>query len=124
VHCDIKPGNLIAPENGTPAVLVDFGSAIILDSDTRTPENRPERYGTPGYAAPEQYQHQATGQSDVYGLAATLYHLLTGDDPTKHPLAFPALWRIPTDLTAILTPALERDPTLRPTPIDFSNVLH
>jgi tRNA A-37 threonylcarbamoyl transferase component Bud32 len=123
-HCDIKPGNLIAPENGTPAILVDFGSAIILDSDLRTPETLPEHYGTPGYAAPEQYQHQATCQSDVYGLAATLYHLLTGDDPTKHPLAFPALWRIPPEIAAILSPALERDPTLRPTPIAFSNALH
>ncbi|MDZ4718515.1 MAG: serine/threonine-protein kinase [Roseiflexaceae bacterium] len=122
VHCDIKPGNLIAPEIGAPAILVDFGSAIVLNAIT--PENQPEHYGTPGYAAPEQYHRQAHCKSDVYGLAATLYHLLANEDPTKHPLAFPALSRIPTEIAAALTPALEHDPALRPTPAAFSAVLH
>jgi serine/threonine protein kinase len=47
-------------------------------------------YGTPGYAAPEQY---GTGQtdvrSDIFSLGATLHHCLTGRNPSESPLDFP-----------------------------------
>jgi serine/threonine protein kinase len=116
-HCDIKPSNLIAPPGG-PAILLDFGSAVTQTIANTT--RRLDHYGTPGYAAPEQYQHQASPASDIYALAATLYHLVTGDDPTTHPLAFPALWRLPAELQEILSAALERNPASRPTPDLFA----
>ncbi len=41
--------------------------------------------GTEGYAAPEQYRGEATPASDVYGVGATLHHLLTRRDPRLEP---------------------------------------
>jgi hypothetical protein len=111
-HCDIKPGNLLAPPDGPP-LLIDFGSAASLGAENAQPA--PERYGTPGYAAPEQYRGQPSLASDIYGLAATLYHLLTGDDPACHPLAFPQLDRLPPEIAALLRVALQPDPAARPT---------
>jgi hypothetical protein len=116
VHCDIKPANLALPEAGGPTKLLDFGSAM-LPGVAQGSGN--ERYGTPGYAAPEQYSGAASPRSDVYGLAATLYHLLTGDDPTGHPLAFPALGMLPAEIAAALNPALDRSPEERPDPAAF-----
>lgn len=122
VHCDIKPTNLILPPGRRTPVLVDFGGAV--SQQTRANETtRLARYGTPGYAAPEQYQGQSSPKSDVYGLAATLYHLLTNDDPSAHPLAFPALAHLPSDIVEVLAPALERDPDARPDVRTFSTSL-
>jgi hypothetical protein len=121
VHCDIKPGNLIMPDQGGPAVLVDFGSAAQIRFGASVTQT--ERYGTPGYAAPEQYHGEAAARSDVYGLAATLYHALTGDDPTAHPLSFPALSTLPADIASILAEALARDISARPDPCTFRDRL-
>ncbi|MBC8077999.1 MAG: serine/threonine protein kinase, partial [Chloroflexales bacterium] len=52
-HCDIKPSNLIVPPDEQP-LLVDFGSAALLGANGV--QAAPARYGTPGYAAPEQYR--------------------------------------------------------------------
>lgn len=113
VHHDIKPANLIVRPDDNRLILVDFGSAVLLPSST--PQTiRLDTYGTPGYAAPEQYQGTASPKSDVYALAATLYHLLTDDDPTGHPLAFPAMTQLPPDVAAVLQAALVRDAAARP----------
>jgi serine/threonine protein kinase len=119
VHCDIKPANLILPPGGRAPVLIDFGGALHVPNGDQ-PVTRLDRYGTPGYAAPEQYAGVASPRSDVYSLAATLYHLLTGDDPGAHPLAFPVLGVLPTEVAAVLEPALVRDPAARPEPRLFS----
>jgi hypothetical protein len=113
VHCDIKPANLILPPGSRAPVLVDFGGAARLQAMPQ-PTARLERYGTPGYAAPEQYQGRSSSKSDVYGLAATLYHLLTDDDPCAHPLRFPALPTLAPEIAAALAPALAADPDERP----------
>jgi serine/threonine protein kinase len=77
IHRDIKPSNIIVPAAGRGGVLVDFGlaKAYVPDSLTTT-----IRQGTPGYAAPEQYggRGRTDVRTDVYGLGATLYTLLTG----------------------------------------------
>ncbi len=124
VHCDLKPGNLIVNPTTDSVVLVDFGSAIEMRS------NQPmaaapglHHYSTPGYAPPELYRGQPTPRSDVYGLAATLYHLATGDDPSNHPLTFPALNALPGDISAALRQALAHDPAQRPTPFIFRDTL-
>ena len=78
VHRDIKPANIIVPTKSRDAFLVDFGLAkeYIKNKTTNI-----FRYGTPGYAAPEQYGQGTSLQTDVYGLAATIYTLLTGTVP-------------------------------------------
>jgi serine/threonine protein kinase len=77
LHRDIKPANIVVPFNAQSAVLVDFGTAKPFVAGTATILFA----GTSNYAAPEQYTGGTTPQTDVYGLAATLYTLLTGRVP-------------------------------------------
>ncbi len=80
VHRDIKPDNIIVPLDGAKAVLVDFGTAKEFISDGTTTVFR---HGSPGYAPIEQYSpgSRTNLRTDVYGLGATLYTLLTGITP-------------------------------------------
>ena len=78
IHRDIKPENIIVPTASDEAVLVDFGLAKEYIPERTTTIIR---QGTPGYAAPEQYAGGTNPRSDVYGLGATLYTLLTGIVP-------------------------------------------
>jgi tRNA A-37 threonylcarbamoyl transferase component Bud32/tetratricopeptide (TPR) repeat protein len=74
VHGDVKPENLVVADDGH-VVIVDFGSAIRIGDDG-------ERFGTPGYSAPELLVGEAlTPAADVYSLAATTAFLLTGVVP-------------------------------------------
>ncbi|HEU0034060.1 MAG TPA: diguanylate cyclase [Kofleriaceae bacterium] len=121
VHRDVKPGNVIRDPFRNRCVLVDVGIA-------RRYGQFAESAGTPGYAAPEVILGgEASAQSDVYGLAATAYTILTltapwGDD--EHVLARqvggesvvpPSALR--GELAAadeILLAGLSRDPSRRP----------
>lgn len=85
LHRDIKPSNIIVPASGDAAVLVDFGIAKEYHPDCTTTAFRT---GSPGYAAPEQYSTGTSTRSDIYGLGATFYTLLTGSIPAD------ALYRI------------------------------
>lgn len=80
VHRDIKPDNIIMPLDGNEAVLVDFGTA-----KEYLPDGTITIFGhfSPGYAAIEQYstKSETDFRTDVYGLGATLYALLTGVIP-------------------------------------------
>ena len=113
VHRDIKPANLIIGAKDQRAHLVDFGIArAYAPSNARRKQTT--ALGTPGYAPPEQYQGNAEPRSDLYALAATLYHLVTDRDPTDYPpFQFPAVRtlnpRLSLDLEAILTRALMLD---------------
>jgi serine/threonine protein kinase len=78
IHRDIKPSNIIAPASGGPAVLVDLGIAKEFDQDATTTAIR---HASPGYGAPEQYSTGTNMRTDVYGLGATVYALLTGVVP-------------------------------------------
>ena len=78
VHRDIKPANIIVPVGADEAVLVDFGSAKEYVAGVGTTALR---HRSPGYAAPEQYSSGTTPRTDIYGLGATLYTLLTGTVP-------------------------------------------
>lgn len=78
VHRDIKPSNIIAPISAGPTVLVDLGIAKEFDQDATTTAIR---HASPGYGAPEQYSTGTNPRTDIYGLGATLYALLTGTVP-------------------------------------------
>jgi hypothetical protein len=79
LHRDLNPTNVVLTPEGR-VVLIDFGLAREFATDATTPMTR---IVTPGYAAPEQYQHEgrAGPPTDVFGLAATLYCGLTGRAP-------------------------------------------
>ena len=129
LHRDIKPANILVDDHGEPLVS-DFGLAKSLDaiSDlTRTLTS----FGTPGYIAPEQAKSAAadlTPASDVYGLGAVLFYLLTGRPPfvgenalivvrqatdTPAPRLRSIEPSLDRDLETICARCLERDPKAR-----------
>lgn len=81
LHRDIKPDNLMVAANGR-VVLLDFGTAREFASGKT---KRMTAIVTPGYAPLEQYGQQAKFgiYTDVYALAATLYHAVTGEVPVQ-----------------------------------------
>ena len=87
IHRDIKPGNLILTGKGT-VKLVDLGLASmggpdqIIDSVAELKTEDGHLAGTLPYMAPEQARSlaRATVQSDIYGLGATWFYLLTGEE--------------------------------------------
>lgn len=108
-HRDIKPSNIILRPDGE-CVLVDFGAVreAILDDRSRGSSV----VGTFGYMAPEQFQARAYPSTDLYGLAATALHLLTGIEPGRFPLRrlkpeLDAFLSTDAHLTAILDILLE-----------------
>jgi serine/threonine protein kinase len=78
LHRDIKPANILMPTAGNTPVLVDFGLAKEYDPDGTTTA---ARHCSPGFSAPEQYTRGTGPRSDIYGLGATLYALITGCNP-------------------------------------------
>jgi WD40 repeat protein len=79
MHLDLKPANVLIDENGIPHVA-DFGLARRIDSAADSDEVS----GTPSYMAPEQASPRASGitrATDIWGLGAILYELVTGEPP-------------------------------------------
>lgn len=108
VFRDLKPSNIMIDRTGR-VKLIDFGIARFFQEDKREDTYV---YGTPGYAAPEQY---GTGQTDVrsdlFSLGATLHHCLTGKNPPESSLNFPDPRQVNPKLrketSALISKALE-----------------
>lgn len=81
IHRDIKPGNVMLMDDESDIVkVVDFGLAKL--SNERSLTNAGELWGSPPYMAPEQANGDPVDtRSDVYGLGAVFYEMLTGKDP-------------------------------------------
>ena len=112
---DLKPGNIMRTRKGQ-LYLIDFGIARRFKPG-QAKDTIP--FGSPGFAAPEQYgRAQTTPQADIYSLGALLYCLITGDDPSEHPFDFPPLHQYGTDgireLNALIQHMVTPDPMQRP----------
>lgn len=83
IYRDMKPSNVMLKPDGN-VVLFDFGTAREYKSSSIADTTC---LGTIGYAAPEQYggHGQTDARTDIYCLGATMYHLLTGHNPSQHP---------------------------------------
>ncbi|UCD85030.1 MAG: serine/threonine protein kinase [Deltaproteobacteria bacterium] len=110
VFRDLKPSNIMVTPHGR-IKLIDFGIARFFKEEQ---EQDTYIFGTPGYAAPEQY---GTGQtdvrSDIFSLGATLHHCLTGADPNLNPFEFKSPReineRISGKTSDVIMKALEND---------------
>jgi TolB-like protein/Flp pilus assembly protein TadD/predicted Ser/Thr protein kinase len=129
LHRDIKPGNILLDTKGEPH-LTDFGLARLVETES-TVTRTMEVLGTPSYMAPEQAvgnNARVAGATDIYGLGAVLYQLLTGHPPFAGGTTFetvrlvldtdprqPRLWnpKVDRDLATICLKCLEKDPQRR-----------
>jgi TolB-like protein/predicted Ser/Thr protein kinase len=140
LHRDIKPGNILLDAKDEPH-LTDFGLARLTEAES-TVTRTIETLGTPSYMAPEQAlgnNNQLSSATDVYGLGAVLYHLLTGHPPFAGGTTYdtirllleteprqPHLWnaKIDRDLATICLKCLEKDPQRRyPTALGLADDL-
>jgi serine/threonine protein kinase/tetratricopeptide (TPR) repeat protein len=129
LHRDIKPGNILLDAKSEPH-LTDFGLARLVESES-TVTRTLEVLGTPSYMAPEQAagnNTKLTNTTDVYGLGAVLYQILTGHPPFAGGTTYetikllleteprpPRLWnaKVDRDLSTICLKCLEKDPQRR-----------
>jgi protein-L-isoaspartate(D-aspartate) O-methyltransferase len=100
VHRDLKPANILFNAKGE-VVLTDFGIAVLLESTTFI-----NRYGTPAYMAPEQFQGVVSKKSDQFALGCIAYELVTGERPFRHSRSDPPI--PPSTLNPIVPPHIER----------------
>src|SRR6184192_4192187 len=129
LHRDIKPGNILLDAKGEPH-LTDFGLARLVESESSVTHTL-DVLGTPSYMAPDQAMGNNAAISsitDVYGLGAVLYQLLTGQPPFAGGTTYETIKllldieprqprllnpKIDRDLSTICLKCLEKDPKRR-----------
>jgi serine/threonine protein kinase/Tfp pilus assembly protein PilF len=129
LHRDIKPGNILLDAKDEPH-LTDFGLARLVESES-TVTRTMDVLGTPSYMAPEQAvgnNAAVSSVTDVYGLGAVLYQLLTGQPPFAGGTTYQTInlvldteprqprllnRKIGHDLSTICLRCLEKDPKRR-----------
>lgn len=86
--------------------LIDFGIARHF-TPGKTSDTMP--FGTPGYAAPEQYgQGQTDARSDIYALGVVIHHLLTGYEPGISPFYLPDITTFPVKVSPSVATAVQQ----------------
>ncbi len=129
IHRDLKPGNILvegSSQEGLFPYVTDFGLA--RDPDAADVTRTGMLVGTPAYMAPEQVRGDVRSfdrRTDVYGLGATLYELLTGSHPFEAESGIGAMMRvlnedpepprkknprIPPDLEKVVLKCLAKEP--------------
>ncbi len=129
LHRDIKPGNILLDAKGEPH-LTDFGLARLVESESSVTQTL-DVLGTPSYMAPEQAvgnNAAVCSATDVYGLGAVLYQLLTGQPPFAGGATYETIKllldteprqprllnpKVDRDLSTICLKCLEKDPNRR-----------
>jgi TolB-like protein/Tfp pilus assembly protein PilF len=129
LHRDIKPGNILLDAKGEPH-LTDFGLARLVESESSVTQTL-DVLGTPSYMAPEQAvgnNAAVSSVTDVYGLGAVLYQLLTGHPPFAGGTTYETIRllldteprqprllnpKIDRDLSTICLKCVEKDPKRR-----------
>lgn len=126
VHRDVKPDNILMTEEGIYK-LADLGIAAHISADGQAHQNR--IFGSPHYVAPEQARGLAIdGRADIYGLGASIWHLVTGHtlfegnnrELVLHHVNSPIpdlselAPKLSHDLVDLIADMLEKEPTDRP----------
>ena len=129
LHRDIKPGNILLDVKGEPH-LTDFGLARLVETES-TVTRTLDVMGTPSYMAPEQAAGNnaaVSSATDIYGLGAVFYQLLTGHPPFTGGTTFETVRlvldteprsprlinpKVDRDLSTICLKCLEKDPKRR-----------
>jgi len=130
LHRDIKPGNILLDKKGEPH-LTDFGLARLVVESESSVTHTLDVLGTPSYMAPEQAvgnNAAVSSVTDVYGLGAVLYQLLTGQPPFAGGTTYETIRllcdteprqprllnpKIDRDLSTICLKCLQKDPKRR-----------
>jgi serine/threonine protein kinase len=81
IHRDLKPDNIMLCDDQKSIKMIDFGTARDLGRTAKERAAGKTRVYTEGYAPPEQIVGKPEARSDLFALAATLYHLVTGKAP-------------------------------------------
>lgn len=115
IYRDMKPANVMLKPDGT-ITLIDFGTAREYKEKNLADTTC---LGTIGYAAPEQFggMGQTDARTDIYCLGTTLYHLVTGHNPSEPPYEVKPIREINPALSSglenIILKCVQKDPNER-----------